>query len=174
MRAPTIPGEAQDVFDGACPSCYYNGKSNDCGRRSGPNVQQPLAPATPVITSAGTPLDNSRKRLRGKVAPKASAPPHPEDENLSGDRARSVRADGKDSQDPKHILQNQAFEFACRVRTLPPEKRQAVSKQIESLLTMEALEPDALDMVRSVLEQPHEERAQSAEMILQILRAMLV
>lgn len=174
MRAPTLPGKSQDVFDGACPSCFYGGRGNKCERRAGESSQQGLAPPTPVMASVDPPIEEDRERHRRKAAQKAAASPHPEDENLSDDRARSVSIRREKLQDAKHKLQDQAFEFARRVRSLPLHYRQAIPERIESLLTMETFELDAMDMVRSVLEQPREERAQSTEMILQILRVMLV
>lgn len=170
MRAPMRPGDAQDVFSGACPSCYYCDQGKTCEHKSGPNLRPDIASAIPVNTSNDPPPNGIRKSNRRQPAQEVSAPSHPEEEV----RAKSVSADGQDSQDPKHRLQDQAFKFACRVRTLPPEERRAVPERIESLLMMQTLESDALDMVRCVLEQPREERVQSTEMILQILRAMLV
>lgn len=170
MRAPSRPGDAQDVFNGACPSCFYCDHGKTCEHKSGPNLQRDTASVIPMNTSNDPPPNGSRKSNPRQAAQEVSAAPHPEE----GVRAKSVSVDGQDTQDPKHRLQDQAFKFACRVRTLPPEERQDVPERIETLLKMQTIELDALDMVRCVLEQPREERVQSTEMILQILRAMLV
>lgn len=169
MKAPTMPGAAQDVFDGACPSCVYSGMGKDCGRRSRPNVQQRPAPDTTVITSAGPPLENSRKRHRRKAAQEVAAPPQPVEEY----RANSVPADGQSSQGPKHKFQDLAIQAGIRARTWLPRERKAMLERFESLLGIDGLKLDELDMARCVLELPVEERFDIAQMMLKLLRPML-
>lgn len=175
MKAPTLPGKSQDIFNGSCPSCCYAGKGRECDRGSAEDFQESPASPAPAVVSSDLPLEDDRERYRTRAAQRIPDPPHPENDNPQGDRAagESLSADGTDSQDPRHKIQDQVFNFACRARKLPLEKRQAVPGLVESLLSTETLELDALDMVRRVRELPREERAQTTEMMLQILRAML-
>lgn len=173
MRAPTLPGKSQDVLSGACANCYYNGRENQCECKSGVISQQGPAPSTPALTSDDPPLEEHREKHQGQAAQNALSAPHVEDEGSHCDPAQSMPANGG-AQDSKHRLQDQAIRFACRVRTLPLEQRQAVTERFESLLGGDTFELDALDMARCVRDLPEEERAQSSEMILQILRAMLI
>ena len=173
MRAPTLPGSSQDVFNGACPSCSYFGRGLNCERRYSEAFQQGLAPPAPAVASPDLPLENDCEQRRTSAAPKASDPPHPEDHNPQKNRAPSVSAVGNDSQGPKYRFQDMAINFARRARALPSEEQQGLLTMFESLLATKGLELDVLNISRCVLELPVEERAETAEMMIQILRLML-
>lgn len=175
VRAPTRPGESQDVFDGACVNCVYSGLKHKCECRSGVNFEQGAGTPTPLMTSDDPPLEEPCEQHQGEeTAQNASSAPNSEDEISQGDGAQSVPANGKPAQASKHRLQDQVVRYAYRIRTLPLEQRQAVTKQIESLLGGDGFEPDVLDIARCVYDLPEEERAQSSKMILQILQGLLV
>lgn len=127
-----------------------------------------------MLTSDDHSLEEHREKRHGEAAQNASSAPYIEEEDSQRDPPQSVPSNGKGAQDSKHRLQDQAIRFACRVRTLPLDQRHAVTERIESLLGADSFELDALEMARCVRDLPEEERAQSSEMILQILRAMLV
>lgn len=173
MRAPALPGESEDICDGACVNCYCSGQTHRCECRSGAGFQQEAATPVPVMTSNSHPREENRKRPQTKAIQKPSSAPHPEDENAQGDLAQTVPAHGEDVQDPKHRLQDDTYSLARRARLLPVEQRRAITERFSCLLGEDPFGMDILDIVRRVHDLPQEERAQSSEMILQILRIVL-
>ncbi|KAG6356067.1 hypothetical protein INS49_015452 [Diaporthe citri] len=118
---------------------------------------------------------SERERNRSKAGQEASgaqedsASPH----RVGEDRAKSVSADGQNSQDPMHNFQDLAIKVGLRARKLPPEEQQATLERVESLLAIDGLELDELDMARCILESPIEQKIEAAQMMLRILRPML-
>lgn len=173
MRAPKLPGHSDDVSKGSCLSCYYDSKGHECDCQSDSEVEEDLAPLESMATLFDRPLKNDRQRRQSEAAEESSDPPGSQDNTFQEDQAERVSADGEDSQDAIHRLQDMAINFARRARTLPSEEQQAKLEGLESLLGMDSFDFDLWDMVRCVFELPVQDRVKTAEMIMQILRLML-
>lgn len=186
-----MPGDTEDVFSGACPSCYYAGQGHIC--RSKPHVQPGMASAPLAIRSSDPPLDDDLERHQIKATQEVSIAPEipsaqevsdaqevsaaqevlPSPNRVREDSAKRVSADGQDSQDPMHSAQDLAIKVGLRARRLLPGEQQATLERVESLLAIDGLEPDELDMARCILQLPIEEKIQAVQTMLQILRPML-
>lgn len=132
-----MPGQSEDVFSGACPSCYYAGKGHECGRRSGPSFQQGLEPHVPVVGSADAPLKNNGKRPQSQPAQEVPASPR----RVEEDEAQNVSAGGQDSHDLEHEPQDSRFQNNRKrprskpVREVPASAHRAEEDQAQNVST---------------------------------------
>lgn len=62
MRAPTLPAGEQDIFSGACASCFYGGKKQKCDLIQEVTSQQSRAPSASAATPADVPPEDGHKR----------------------------------------------------------------------------------------------------------------